>query len=281
MGIFDGCLLATDIDGTLMTSGYINPKNIEKIEFFMNEGGCFSLSTGRAAVAINDVLAKLKNISPSVVLNGCIIYDCNESAVIYENVLPRKDYEIVNAVISSGVNVGIEIHSRKNVYTLKRTKNVDLHQVYEKFTSPDVTFEEASQYTWNKVLYIFDNAEDREKIKELLSKEKTDSAFIDTCAVINGEFQNYHEQIPKGVSKALAIDKLCEILNIKEGKVFAIGDYYNDVEMLKKADISAVPFDSPEVVKEIAEYITVGCKDGAVADFIDYLTSKFSAVSRI
>ena len=46
MGIFSGCLLACDIDGTLMVNGEINPRNIEKIDFFMNEGGYFSLSTG-------------------------------------------------------------------------------------------------------------------------------------------------------------------------------------------------------------------------------------------
>ena len=29
MGLFDGCLLACDIDGTLVDDGYINPRNIE------------------------------------------------------------------------------------------------------------------------------------------------------------------------------------------------------------------------------------------------------------
>ena len=41
MGIFDGCLLASDIDGTLQENGYINPKNIEKIKYFVQEGGKF------------------------------------------------------------------------------------------------------------------------------------------------------------------------------------------------------------------------------------------------
>ena len=56
MGIFSGCLFACDIDGTLMSSGKINPKNIEKIEYFMSEGGCFSLSTGRTVGAVGPVL---------------------------------------------------------------------------------------------------------------------------------------------------------------------------------------------------------------------------------
>ena len=73
MGIFDGCLLACDIDGTLMINGYINPKNVEKIEYFMSEGGKFSISTGRSVCAIGDVLRQVKRISPSIVANGCMI----------------------------------------------------------------------------------------------------------------------------------------------------------------------------------------------------------------
>ena len=65
------------------------------------------------------------------------------------------------------------------------------------------------------------------------------------------------------------------MLNIGKGKIFAIGDYFNDIEMLKTADISAAVKDSPEEVQCCADYITQSCEDGAVADFIDYLTEKF------
>lgn len=51
-----------------------------------------------------------------------------------------------------------------------------------------------------------------------------------------------------------------------------MGDYYNDLEMIKKADVSAVPYDTPEDIKAYADYIAGRCEDGAVADFIDYLT---------
>ena len=281
MGLFDGCLLASDIDGTLISSGYINPKNIEKIEFFINEGGIFVLSTGRSFVAFDDVLEKVKQVSYSIALNGCIIYDYNKADVIFSQTLPASDFEIVNKVLETGINVGIEIHTENKVYTINRTKNTDLHQVYEKFVSPDISFEEVVNYNWNKVLYIFDNSNDREKLKKILSAEKTNCTFIDTCAIIDGKLQNYYEQIPNGVSKAIALDKLCKRLNINNSRLFAIGDYYNDLEMLNQAYISAVPIASPEEVKKIADYITVECNEGAVADFIDFLTSKLSAGNRI
>ena len=34
MGIFDGCLLASDIDGTLLLNGEIPKINLEKIDWF-------------------------------------------------------------------------------------------------------------------------------------------------------------------------------------------------------------------------------------------------------
>ena len=51
-----------------------------------------------------------------------------------------------------------------------------------------------------------------------------------------------------------------------------MGDYYNDLEMIKIADVSAVPEDAPEDFKAYADFIAGSCEDGAVADFIDYLT---------
>lgn len=274
MGIFDGCLLACDIDGTLIENGYVNPKNVEMIEYFMREGGTFSLSTGRSIGAISDVLSKLKRVSASVVSNGCMIYDYANSKIIHDEVIPNKDYRIAKMVIDSPLNIGIEVHCGENVFTLARNRNTTMHQVYEKFEAPDVSFDDIKDKKWNKVLYCCLSVEDRNKLKELLKDEKTDCSFIDTCATLNGEFHNYYEQIPFGVSKATALEKLCKILNIKSGCLYAIGDYYNDIEMLKCADICAVTNTSPDEVKKYADYLTVSCSDGAVADFIEYLIRK-------
>lgn len=275
MGIFDGCLLACDIDGTLIESGYINPQNIEQIKFFIDEGGAFSLCTGRSMGAISDALSKLPAISPCVVLNGGMIYDYTNSKTLFDVKISKEDYRIAQIVKNCGEDVGIEIHARENVFTLVKNYYTDLHQEYEKFEAPLVDFDFAAKYEWNKVLFTFDSQEQREKIVQLLSVEKTNSKFIKTCAVIDGMPNNYYEQIPLGVSKATAIEKLCEFLNIKKGRVFAIGDYYNDLEMINKADISAVPVTSPDDLKVNADYITVSCKDGAVADFINFLTKKY------
>ena len=91
MGLFSGCLFACDIDGTLMINGVINPRNIEKVKFFTDEGGHFSISTGRSVGAVAPVLDKIKHISPSVVANGCMIYDYENKKIIEQLFLPAAD----------------------------------------------------------------------------------------------------------------------------------------------------------------------------------------------
>ena len=272
MGIFSGCLFACDIDGTLMSSGKINPRNIEKIEFFMNEGGYFSLSTGRTVGAVGPVLDKIKRVSPSVVANGCMIYDYENKKALDELFLPENEYYIAKKVLDMGLNVGIEAHSGEKILTIKETQETRDHQEYEWISGENVSFEEASKYRWNKVVYFFDNEKELALVKAMIAKEKAVSAFSDTSAVISGRKRKYYEQFPAGVSKASELDKLKNILKIEKGCYFAMGDYYNDLEMIKNADISAVPEDTPDDIKAYADYIAGSCEDGAVADFIEYLT---------
>ena len=219
MGVFSGCLLACDIDGTLMANGKINPRNVEKIEYFMSEGGYFSLSTGRTVGAVGPVLSIIKRVSPSVVANGCMIYDYENKKVLDELFLPEDEYYIAKMVFDR-----------------------------------------------------FDNYKDLAAVKELIAGESSSSRFIDTSAAIGGRKRNYYEQFPAGVSKASELDKLKKMLKIDKGCYFAMGDYYNDLEMIKAADISAVPSETPEDIKAYADFVAGKCEDGAVADFIDYLT---------
>lgn len=275
MGIFDGCLLACDVDGTLLDSGYINPKNIEKIEFFMQEGGMFSLSSGRSACALSPALKYLKRVSPCVTANGALIYDFENSEIINQLLLPKEDYYIAKKIEELSFNIAIEIHCGLEALVTKQTSESDDHEFYEEFEPIFVSYEEAQKKNWNKVLYLCNNLEEREFLKSFVSKEKVNCDFVETTAIIDGRMRYYFEQVPKGVSKITGLKTLCEIFNIKKGGLFAIGDYYNDLEMIKKADISAAPVESPDDVKKYADFVAVSCKDGAVADFIDFLTERF------
>lgn len=274
MGIFDGCLLACDIDGTLVINGTIPERNKEAISFFIKEGGNFSIATGRSVSAFKNVLNELGAIAPCIVTNGCMIYDYNQNTILYEKLLSFNDYNIVREVEKSDRNIGIEIHTGENVIGYFQTQESIDHQVYEGIDVIEAGYERALQYGWNKVLFLLDSKQDLDFISDFVKHFTYECDFIKTTATIDNRKRIYFEMIPKGVNKATGLKKLAEILKISEGCVFAIGDYYNDLEMIKNADIGAAVADSPEDIKLQADFVAGSCEGGAVADFINYLYKK-------
>ena len=71
------------------------------------------------------------------------------------------------------------------------------------------------------------------------------------------------EAVPKGFSKATAIETICEKLSIDRNDTYAFGDSANDIEMLKYAGTGVAMGNGTEEVKEAADYVTESLhKDG-------------------
>lgn len=275
MGIFDGCLLACDIDGTLVENGYINPICIEKIKFFVSEGGKFVIATGRSVGAVSIVTDAIDCISTSVVANGAMIFDFTNDKIVKEYLLPKSDCFLVEYVLDSVPDIGIEIHSGKKVLIVNPSSEIEDHVSYEKLSVDYISLDEAKKYDWTKILFAFSDIDERKKLRESINSFNVKSDMLDTAAFIEGKTRYYLEIVPKGVSKAESLDELCTFLNIRKCGFFAIGDYFNDVKMLENADISATTSDAPDEIKKITDFVGGSCRDGAVADFIDYLTEIF------
>lgn len=271
--LFQGCLLACDIDGTLMSDNVIPPKNLEKIAFFMEQGGMFSLSTGRACCAVGPVLRQLREFSPSVVENGGVVYDFSKRSVVMDWKLSKAAHAFAKEIYENYPSIGIEIHLADRVFVLQETEETLAHEQYEEFEAPKIDWETADAMEWNKALFFPNNEQELSFLCEhCRSYEEFETDFVRTTASFWGKKHLYLEQLPKGVTKASALRAICEKFHIKEGCYFAIGDYYNDVEMIKDADIGAATAEAPQDIRQEAQFVTCSVTDGAVACFIDYLT---------
>ncbi len=275
MGKFSGCLLACDVDGTLVCGDIFPQRNIEKIAQFVKEGGIFSLATGRSVGAVNMVLSRIKEyIGPSVVANGCMIYDYGKDEVVLNSTIPDDVKELVFEAAEKFEGFGIELHSGWKTFLYKDEPEVRDHQSYEGLSGKPATRKEVENLGWNKALFTNVNPDEHQKIDEFFKEKCKNAVCVPTNADIYGRKRHYREILPKGVNKASALSELVKILSIKKGGFFAIGDYMNDISMLKIADISACPKTSPDEVKSVCDFLTVSADNGAVADFIDYLMSK-------
>ena len=58
---------------------------------------------------------------------------------------------------------------------------------------------------------------------------------------------------------------------VKDPKICCIGDYENDIDMLKKADKAFCPKNAVDEVKTLCSYVLCDHDEGAVAEMIDVI----------
>lgn len=73
----------------------------------------------------------------------------------------------------------------------------------------------------------------------------------------------YLEIFPKSINKGDGLRKICRMLGIRKEETAAFGDSENDIPMLREAGIGIAMGNAEQVVKDIADYITLSNdKDG-------------------
>ena len=70
--------------------------------------------------------------------------------------------------------------------------------------------------------------------------------------------------------------KVAEMYGIEQKRTAAIGDYFNDFEMLKEVAFPACCGQAPKEMKKISKFIACHCNHGAVADLIEYMVINFA-----
>lgn len=280
MGKFSGYLLASDADGTLFGhNGKISQKNIDAVKRFTDEGGLFIAATGRTADAARFIKEQLNVNAPCVLSNGTQLYDFEREEVIWKRTLSETELRAAKSVYESGLykGAGTELHSGNKVYVFGATPESDEHEEREGLDAVKCEREYLSQVTdVHKALLTMRTEEEFAPLEEYLrSNSEVELNIAHTSATFGEVKYHYLELLPMGVNKATALEALCERLEIDRDKVLAVGDYYNDLAMLKFAKITAVPNESPEDIKELADYIVCDCVTGSVGGFIEELEKRF------
>ena len=83
MGKFDGILICTDLDGTLLNGDYkVSEENAKAIEYFKREGGYFTFITGRMYYYAEDIYEMVKPNAPIGCGNGAAVSRQNRQSCI-------------------------------------------------------------------------------------------------------------------------------------------------------------------------------------------------------
>ena len=265
MGRFDGYLLCSDIDGTLITSDHrVSKENLIAINYFKEEGGIFALATGRAPQSVNMFLNEVRSNAPMIVQNGAGIYDHSIQKYIWSDTLDTGVFDAVEYLYKNFPDAGIEINteseiyvSRENYYTEKHRQDEHLPYIIKHYTQID-----------ERIMKILTSQE--ESYTYEMEKAMRNTPFYDKYKLVVSS-ANYFEVLKKGVNKGTALKELAKILNIDMSKTIAIGDNDNDVEMIEMANIGATVKNASEKALQCADMIVASNNESAIADLISRL----------
>lgn len=243
MGVYSGYLICTDLDGTFVDNkSELIEKNLEAVERYMEGGGLFTVSTGRAAHYLKaNYGERLKINTHLICLNGTMIFDTEKDKILYSRYMKREDIGDIN-----------------NYW--KSAKGAYFHTEYAAYTDFDAI---PRNEEIHKIVFV---SETEEKTFDL--RKRLEKRYGDICD-FNRSWPTGLEMLPKGAGKGDCIRKLREILGNKVHTVIAAGDFENDLTMIKEADIGVAVLNAMELVKSAADKITVSNEDGAIAKIIE------------
>ena len=270
--MYNKWLLVSDIDGTLNTKSMKLPVNNKiAVKDFVDNGGNFTLCSGRNLQSLSIHYNRLEIETPAIFLNGAGIYDFKNKEMLYQNFISSEGEEIILDVLKKHKLAQLTVFSadkiylttRKCIYGLVISKMDKLNYELCKKVS------DLPRGIWGKASF-FGTKGLINKLKDIFSNNENSNYF--ECFKTSPFTL---EVVSKGVNKGAAVFKLAELLNIPESNTAAIGDYYNDVEMLKRVAHPVCCGQAPDDIKKLSEYVACHCNDGAVADFIDYIQTNF------
>lgn len=270
--LYSKWLLISDIDGTLNTKSFKLPENNKiAIKEFVNNGGNFTLCSGRNLQSLSIHYNKLGISTPAIFLNGAGIYDFKNKEMIYQNFISSEGEKIILDVLKKYKLTQLTVFTADKI--LLATRKCIYGRIISKMDKLDCELykkiSDLPRGVWGKVSF-FGTKGLINKLKDIFLNDDNSKLF--ECFKTSPFTL---EVVSKGVNKGAAVLKLAELLNIEKSNTAAIGDYYNDVEMLKRVAHPVCCGQAPDDIKEISEYVACHCNDGAVADFIDYIKTNY------
>lgn len=261
-------ILITDLDNTLLPDSLIISDNdINGIEKLRSLGGDFTFATGRSHPLALPQAKALKIHEPAIIYNGAVVYDFGKDEYLWSTSLPATSRYYVKEVLDNFPDVAVEVLLGKDVHIIRNNEYEQQHVKREKIKYTESSLDELPFDGWTKVLFP-QSPDNVDKFAEfMLDLNADDVSFVSSSPI-------FFEMLPSNISKSTAVTKMLELTNRKHKKVYAVGDYYNDLEMIRDADIGFAVEDAPDEVRAVADVIVAKCDDGGFTEVINYIISE-------
>ena len=263
---FEGILLCSDLDGTLLSGNKsVSEENLKAIEYFKSEGGRFTFITGRMPLFVSEFYNLIHPNAPIGCINGGGIYDYAAGKYLWTQAADPSILDLVELVDKHLDGIGIQVNTFEHTYFCKDdpvmvwfrviTGAKHLVRHYREIDEPIA-----------KILFGVGETESMEALENLLRSHPAADRFDFVCSE-----KKLFEILTKGINKGTLLVRMAEILKIDLSKTVAVGDYNNDIAMLRAAGLGIAVANACDAAKEAADHVTVSNEEHAIARIISDL----------
>lgn len=231
-----------DIDGTLSENGIIPPSAKQALRILRENKNIVLLATGRCLGQMENVLKEIE-VDGAILNNGALAIIHNE--IVFSSPINKEN---IFKLLDKGLHIGLL--SKDRFVRIEDNEIFDEFIKYFNIPKPiKITKKELESLDVFSI-GVYDN-----QIDSIPTYKFPDLRFVKVCP-IGYEVMNFN------------IHKASSINNIKDKypgyKIIAFGDNYNDIELLKMADISIVMGNANEDIKKYATFVTKSVLDDGI-----------------
>lgn len=258
MGKFSGYLFCSDIDGTIVgQDGKISSENEEAIRYFQENGGLFTLATGRWFDYIHKFKPGFTPNTHVICLNGTVL--CHKDT---GDIIVSRPFHKTDATADNIKRILTEFPEICAIDVFLDSGNDGMSISAEELLATDMA--ELRKIAEEQTIY-----------KMLLIHSTIDTSRVDSMNEKFGDKYVFGRSWPEGTEvvsydsgKGAMIDILREMADTHIHTTIAVGDYENDIQMVKHADIGYAVLNAADALKKVADKITVHHNDSAIAKII-------------
>ena len=268
---YDQAAILTDLDGTLFDSrGEVTPASRAAIRAFIAGGGLFAVATGREPRNARRHLPDVPLNGPSICLNGAAVYDFVHRK--YISAIPMDvaaAQDVLLHCLEAGWPLDLQVYTTDGIYYASPLDVADPEFLRIHQPTTRLPMEELLQKTWIKTVLLEREVDALALMRAYLKEkgyEKRLSLVEGTTDVV--KVGKYQELLPPAVTKGTGVAAIRQLPVYAGRTLIAVGDYWNDMELLQAADVACCPANAIDEVKAVCAHVLPSHNDDALAALI-------------
>ncbi len=262
-------LLALDLDETLLNENYrVSQRNREAVQKAVQKGIMVTIATGRIFRSALPYARELQVDLPLVTYHGALIKKVSGEVLMHRSIPGELTLDILNMAEEEGFYINLFLDDR--LYIKEENESARYYKSIASIPAevvgslPSFFLREKKEPT--KMSIISKDEDYLDELRNLLLH-----SYAPELSVMQSR-PFFLEIIHSGASKGQALSYLAQMDNIRPEEIVAIGDSYNDIDMLQFAGLGVAMANAPEEVKRSADVIAgTNTEDGVALFMEEYL----------